>query len=131
MNQLTKYWHDFLKVFSRYMLVGLTNTLICCGLMFIGAHMGLGYLTYTAIAYLVTIFLSFFMNMLFTFRVRGQVIRRLLGFLLLCMINLVFVECFEYLLIEFASFKPWVAIICSMTWYSTTSFFISRRWIYK
>jgi putative flippase GtrA len=131
MNRLTKYWHDFLKVFSRYVLVGATNTLICGGLMIIGAYWGLTYLEYTAFAYFITILVSFFLNMWFTFKVRGNIIRRLIYFFVLCMINVGFVEWIEYTLIEYALFKPWIAVICGMTWYSVTGFFISRYWIYK
>ena len=130
-KKIATHRHSFHVMFLRYMLVGITNTLLCGGLMFIGAWFGLGYLQYTAIAYFITILFSFFMNMSFTFKVRGQVFRRLMLFLLLCMINVGIVEWIEYILIEFAVFKPWFAVICGMTWYSTTGFFISRMWIYK
>ena len=113
------------------MLVGATNTMICGGLMFLGAYMGLGYLVYTPMAYFCTILISFFLNLFFTFKVRGKILRRLLTFMLVCMLNVLLVEWIEYILIEFVAFKPWLAVICGMAWYSTTGFLISHLWIYK
>lgn len=117
--------------FSSYLTVGLANTLICLGLMYLGDRLGFDYLQYTAFGYLMTITFSFFLNLHFTFRVKGLLLRRLALFLLVSLVNLGLVECFEYLLIEHADVPRILAVLCAMTWYVVTGFLASNFWIYR
>ena len=120
-----------LRMLIRYGLVGGVNTVLCFSLMYLGASMGLGYLAYTALAYSITIVLSFFMNLVFTFRVHGQLLKRLSAFILLSGCGLLMVEGIEYTLIELLHWMPWVAILCAMSCYTALGFWVNGRWIYR
>ena len=117
--------------FARYMIVGGVNTLICFTIMYLGALMGLGYLTYTALGYLVGIVLSFFMNLHFTFRVHGQIYKRLMLFFSINVTNLLVVELIEYVLIESFLVNNVIAILCGMIWYVTTGFLMNNYLVYQ
>ena len=116
--------------FARYLLVGAMNTLLTLCLMFIGAVAGFSYLYYTAFAYLIGITCSFFMNLRFTFRVQGQIKRRLFLFFLINLGNLFIVECIEYTLIEKFSMVQPLAIFCGMIWYAVTGYFMNNWLVY-
>lgn len=117
--------------FARYLVVGATNTLICSFIMYVGALMGLGYLTYTAIGYFVGIVLSFFMNLHFTFRVQGQIAQRLMMFFSINITNLLLVELIDYVLIESFLINNVIAIMCGMIWYMTTGFLLNNYLVYR
>jgi putative flippase GtrA len=133
MNLLTIPMKSILRYykFARYLLVGGMNTLICTLLMYIGASLGLGYLYYTAFAYLIGILSSFFMNLRFTFRVQGQIIKRLCLFFLINLSNLFLVECIEYTLIDVFGVRLVIAILCGMVWYAITGFLMNNWLVYR
>lgn len=117
--------------FKRYLLVGAFNTLLCFLLMYAGSALGLGYLVYTAMGYLTTIVLSFFMNLRFTFKVRDRAGMRLLGFMAVSLTNLAIVEGIEYTLIEsFGVMRP-IAIVIGMGWYVSTGFLMNNFVVYR
>lgn len=120
-----------IAMFIRYTMVGASNTLLCLSLMYIGALLGFNYLLYTALGYLVSIFFSFFMNLYFTFRVKGRVLRRLTQFLMFSVVNVGLVECIEYTLIEYFSMQQRFAVLWGMSWYMMTGFLINRYIIYS
>ena len=116
---------------ARYMVVGATNTVICSAIMYGSAKLGFGYLSYTAIGYLIGIMLSFFMNLRFTFRVQGHIMKRLILYFSINLTNLLLVEVIEYVLIEVYSAKQLVAIMCGMTWYMITGYLMNNYWVYR
>src|SRR3990167_6629958 len=117
--------------FVRYLLVGCTNTTVCFTAMYISSLMGFHYLAYTAIGYLVAIIYSFFMNLRFTFRVEGQIAKRLSLFFLINFTNLGIVEVIEYIMIDIFSLNRLFYILCAMTWYVVTGFLINNYLVYS
>jgi putative flippase GtrA len=99
--------------------------------MYLGAKFGLTYLKYTILAYLIAILFSFFMNLRYTFKVRGQMLKRLVTFFLISLTNLVFVELIEFTLIESFSVNQLAAILSGMSWYLLTGFILNNRLVYQ
>lgn len=117
--------------FVRYLLVGMTNTTVCFVTMYLAALAGLHYLAYTAVGYLVAILYSFFMNLRFTFRVEGQILKRLSLFFCINLSNLVLVELIEYTMIDIWGFNRLFSILTAMTWYVVTGFLINSYLVYS
>lgn len=119
------------RTFVRYLLVGMTNTSVCFLAMFVGALAGLHYLVYTAVGYLVAILYSFFMNLYFTFRVAGQILKRLMLFFCINLSNLVIVEWIEYIMIDTFHLNRLLSILTGMAWYVITGFVINNYLVYR
>lgn len=117
--------------FRRYLMVGALNTVLCFLVMYAGSSLGLGYLVYTAMGYLTTILLSFFMNLRYTFKIRDRAGIRLIGFITVSLTNLSIVELIEYTLIESFSFPRWIAILLGMGWYVSTGFLVNNFVVYR
>ncbi len=139
MNKLTsvvkKLWHYLVTKhhmrFVRYLMVGTTNMTVCVTFMYIGSALGLNYLEYTVLGYLIAILYSFYMNLRFTFRVSGNITKRLLAFFAINFFNLGIVELIEYVMISVYHLNPVFAIICAMLWYSLAGFAINALWVYR
>jgi len=117
--------------FVRYLMVGLTNMTVCLSFMYIGAAAGLHYLEYTVLGYFVSILYSFFMNLRFTFRVSGNITRRLTLFFVINFSNLGVVELIEYVMIDIYHFNHYLSIFCAMLWYSIAGFIMNSLWVYR
>lgn len=117
--------------FLCYLLIGVGNTLVCLMVMYLGASLGLNYLKYTVLGYLVAITFSFFMNLHYTFKVEGQILRRLSLFFIVNLVNLLLVELIEYTLIESFSINHLIAIFCGMSWYIFAGFILNSSLVYR
>lgn len=117
--------------FIRYLMVGATNMTVCFTFMYIGAAVGLNYLEYTVLGYLIAILYSFYMNLRFTFRVSGNITKRLLAFFAINFTNLGIVEVIEYQMISVYHCNHYFSIICAMLWYSVAGFTINALWVYR
>lgn len=115
----------------RYGIVGLTNAGVCVTFMYLGYLAGLHYLEYTILGYFISILFSFYMNLRFTFRVSGNIKKRLVLFFVISLSNLAMVEMIEYIMIDIYKFQPMVAIICGILWYAVIGFIINTLWIYR
>ncbi len=115
----------------RYGMVGLSNMSVCFIVMYLGALAGLHYLQYTVLGYSISIVYSFYMNLRFTFRVSGNITRRLLLFFLVNFTNLGLVEVIEYVMIDVWKINHLFSIICAMVWYSLTGFICSMLFVYR
>lgn len=115
----------------RYLLVGLTNTTVCFSFMYLGFLAGLHYLEYTVLGYFVSILYSFYMNLRFTFRVTGNITKRLIFFFVINLTNLAIVEVIEYVMIDMYKLNHLFSIICAMLWYSLVGFTINTLWVYR
>ena len=93
--------------------------------------MGFHYLAYTAIGYLVAIIYSFFMNLHFTFRVEGRIIKRLSLFFIINLSNLGIVEIIEYVMIDIFYINRLLSIIAAMSWYVITGFLMNNYLVYN
>jgi putative flippase GtrA len=122
---------ELLHKFKRYLLVGGFNTLLSFLIMYIGSLFGINYLVYTAMGYLTTIVLSFFMNLRYTFKVRDRTMHRLLGFITVSLTNLAVVECIEYQLVETLLVQKQIAIIAGMSWYVAVGFLVNNYIVYR
>ena len=117
--------------FIRYVMVGCTNTAVCLVSMYTAYLMGFHYSAYTAIGYLVAIIYSFFMNLHFTFRVEGRIIKRLSLFFMINLSNLGIVEIIEYVMIDIFYINRLLSIITAMSWYVITGFLMNNYLVYK
>ena len=115
----------------RYALVGLSNMSVCFTVMYLGSLAGLHYLQYTVLGYSISIVYSFYMNLRFTFRVSGNITRRLLLFFLVNFTNLGLVEVIEYVMIDVWKINHLFSIICAMIWYSLAGFICNMLFVYR
>ena len=125
LQRLTQY------TFIRYAMVGCTNTTVCFTTMYLASLCGFHYLMYTAIGYLVAIIYSFFMNLRFTFRVKGKIAKRLALFFVINLTNLGVVEIIEYILIDIFYIHRLMSIILAMGWYVATGFLLNNYLVYN
>ncbi len=134
-HPIEHYWRELRTkpelILIRYLLVGLTNTTVCFVVMSIFAMMGFHYLMYTAMGYVVAILYSFFMNLHFTFRVEGQILKRLSLFFCINFTNLGIVEVIEYVLIDKLEWNHYLSIILAMGWYVVSGFLINNYLVYR
>lgn len=93
--------------------------------------MGFGYITYTACAYFGAMTLSFFLNLYFTFSVRGHLKKRMLLFFSFNLLNLLNVEIIQYFLIEYIRFNDNLAILTGMGIYTLSGFFMNYYVVYR
>jgi len=132
---IKKLWHYLLTHhhmrFVRYLMVGATNMTVCFTFMYIGSALGLHYLEYTVLGYVIAIVYSFYMNLRFTFRVSGNITKRLISFFAINLTNLGIVELIEYMMISVYHLNPLFSIICAMFWYSLAGFTINALWVYR
>lgn len=117
--------------FRSYLIVGIMNTLLCLMIMYCGARLGLNYLAYTGLGYVIAILFSFFMNLRYTFRVEGHTLRRLFLFLCINVVNLLLVELIEHVLIETVALNKLAAIFIGMSWYIFSGFVLNSVLVYR
>ena len=117
--------------FHAYLIVGVMNTLLCFMVMYLGALLGLNYLEYTGLGYVIAILFSFFMNLRYTFQVEGNTLRRLILFLCINLINLLLVELIEHVLIESVELNKLFAIFTGMGWYIFSGFLLNNFLVYR
>ncbi len=126
MNLFRLFKHDTIRSFVMYGMVGLMNTALSLTVMFLAASLGLGYMWYTFLGYVVGIMCSFFMNLRYTFRVQGNIWNFLPLFLAVNTFNLCVVEAIEYVLVEHFSYTEWMVVGFGMFCYSVGGFFANR-----
>lgn len=115
----------------RYGLIGFVNTAVGVGIMLAGAALGLHYALYTAIAYLVALVVSFALNLRFTFRAKGRVLRRFRGFVVVCLACLGLAQAVQALLIEGLGWAEAWGVGCGMVSYTIAGFFLNRRFVFQ
>lgn len=122
---------QLIKKLLKYSLVGVCNTLVCIGVIYWGASIGLHYSVYTALGYLCSLVVSFFLNLFYTFQVREQIVKRMTMFFVVNLSDLLIVELIQYYLIEHYGMSRLLAIGCGMIWYTATGFFLNNRYVYN
>ncbi|HVT61892.1 MAG TPA: GtrA family protein [Legionellaceae bacterium] len=115
----------------RYFMVGFTNMTVCLLFMYLGSVAGLHYLEYTVLGYFISILYSFYMNLRFTFRVSGNITKRLILFFVINFTNLGIVEGIEYVMIDIYQYNHLFSIICAMLWYSIAGFAMNSLLVYR
>jgi putative flippase GtrA len=110
----------------RFGLVGLFNTIISISIMTFLAHIGLHYVLYSAIAYLISMSISFVLNLRFTFNTSGQIQKRIVLFFTINFTNLGIVEIIQIILIQHFHVPHVYAVFCGMICYSTFGFIMHQ-----
>lgn len=137
MNKLSfsRFWYYLSTAHNlrivRYLMVGFSNMSVCFLFMYLGSWAGLHYLEYTVLGYLVAIMYSFYMNLRFTFRVSGNILKRMMLFFAVNLTNLALVEGIEYVMIDIWMMNKLLSIFCGMLWYSAVGFTINTLFVYK
>ncbi len=116
--------------FFRYCCVGAVNTIVSISIMFGLAYMGVNYLLYTSLAYIVGIVVSFCLNLRLTFSSQGHVRRRFVRFILVNLLNLACVELVQFVLIELCHFPEELGVGIGMLSYVFIGFFANKRFVF-
>lgn len=123
---------DELWIVFKYGVVGVLNTAVFTGSVYIFSKTGLGYMYYTAAGYIVAITFSFVMNMKFTFsRFPGKLLPRAAKFLITAVSLMTAAELIQYGLIEYAGLTEIIGIITGMICYTGAGFLINRLWVFR
>lgn len=116
----------------KYGSVGVLNTLVFTGSVFLLSKTELHYMYFTAIAYIIAITFSFIMNMKFTFsKFPGKLVQRAIKFITAALVLMLIAEALQYLLIELAGFSEFAGIVTGMICYTIIGFLINRLWVFK
>jgi len=116
----------------KYGSVGVLNTLVFTGSIFLLSRTGLHYIYFTAAAYIIAIAFSFIMNMKFTFsRFPGEITKRAVKFAITAIFLMLMAEAIQYMLIEIVRLSETAGIITGMIVYTIAGFLINRLWVFK
>lgn len=116
----------------KYGSVGVLNTGVFTGSVFLLSKTGLHYMYFTGIAYIIAISFSFIMNLNFTFsRFPGKVLPRALKFVFTAVLLMMMAEGLQFILIELAGFSELAGILLGMISYTISGFLINRLWVFK
>lgn len=122
---------NLIEKFAYYLLVGVINTAICFLVMYIGSQLGLDYLAYTAVGYVIASLTSFFSNSKYTFDVNDKMVKRLVLFSLVSLFNLGLVEIIEYCLVETWACNELFAVLCGMAGGTLSGFLLNNFIVYR
>lgn len=118
------------NLITKYIAVGLFNTLITGCVIFILMHIGMGVYGSNFIGYVIGIIVSFVLNSTFTFSC-GMNVRKFFMFLLTCgicyLLNLFAIKVF---LIFFPT-QLYVSQLVGMFFYTFAGFVINKYWVMK
>ncbi len=119
-----------LKLFSRYILVGLVNTGLTAAVIFMLMWAGVGLYIANALGYIAGIALSFILNTFFTFSTKMS-ISRLSKFLVTCLfcylLNLFAIKLFLLCMPN----EKYLAQLAGMVLYTLTGFVLNKLWVMK
>ncbi len=117
-------------ILSKYILVGLANTLLTLTIIFILTYLHFNLYIANAIGYSYGILLSFILNSFFTFSVNFK-ITRLIKFLITCLIcYFINITAINFFLIIYPT-KIYLAQLFGMGLYTITGFIINKLWAMK
>lgn len=120
-----------IRPFLSYCTIGFFNTTLSFVLMFLGAQLGLHYTVYSAIGYFISFIFSYFMNSYFTFHQQAFLLKRLVLFFLCNSLILLFVELFQYYLIEYFQLEHYFALFLGLCTFTLLGFPINRYIVYR
>lgn len=123
---------EFRKILA-YGLVGLFNTALTAGIMWLSSRASIPYPIYTTYAYLIGMLSSFALNWAFTFRQGGQSGRgmTLLKFAIVNLALLVLVHLEQYAMIERLRVREVLGVAIGMICYTGLGYLINRLWVFK
>ena len=120
-----------LWTFTKYAFVGGINTVVGSLTMIIFAYVGLHYVIYTLLGYLVAFVSSYTLNGLFTFKTNRLSSQQLLLFVILNGVLLAFVESIQILMIGYFGVRELVGVLAGMGSYTILGFLLNRRYVFK
>lgn len=121
---------QFIITFIKYCLVGIVNTIVSLVVMVGLKFLGVNYLVYTAIAYVLGMGISFWLNFKVTFVAKGVILKRFINFIAINLINLAIVELLQWLFVEYFSFKEIIAVGVGMIFYTVFGFLANRKFVF-
>lgn len=119
-----------MRVFFYYLVVGTINTLVWLITMVICAYFYDNYVFYTTVGYIVSLLVSFSLNLKYTFKVSGVIVRRISLFFFINLANLVVVQYLQTLLIDYYALPKELAILIGVIWYTLTGFYLNQRYVF-
>jgi putative flippase GtrA len=122
---------QLIKKMFRYGLVGCINTMVFLAIISILSWLGLNYIVYTAVAYILSFFCSFYLNLRFAFQVDGMFYKRLQRFILLNLTNLLCTEGIQIYLIEVEKIPHAIGIFMGMVFYVIFGFIMNQIIVYR
>jgi putative flippase GtrA len=119
-----------IKLFGRFSLVGVFNTLVGYVLIFSLMFLGVGAYLSNALGYGIGFIVSFLLNKNFVFRSRGCYLRESMKFFI-CMglaylLNLTIL----HFLLRLDTINPYLCQLVAGASYSTAMYLTSRKWIF-
>ncbi|CAI3927796.1 Putative flippase GtrA (transmembrane translocase of bactoprenol-linked glucose) (GtrA) (PDB:5MLZ) (PUBMED:24710389) [Commensalibacter communis] len=124
-------------VLSKYIIVGLANTLLTMIVIIALTYYGIGLYVANASGYVVGIIFSFILNSVFTFSATLS-FTKLLKFLIVCfisyLVNLIAMKVFFLLCpnkMHFAEYRIYLAQFWGMGFYTITGFILNKMWVMK
>lgn len=123
-----------LVTFTKYIVVGIANTLLTLGISFILIYFKVNLYLANIIGYIIGFILSFILNSLFTFSVQLTVLRFskfFITFLLCYFLNLLGMKIFLDFILISSNLKAYFAQLIGMVVYTLNSFFINKFWVMK
>lgn len=128
-------------LFSKYIIVGVANTLLTMVVIFALMHSGVNLYVSNAIGYIVGIIFSFIVNSLFTFSAKlsfASMIKFFTACFIAYLVNLVAMKSFLmvfpekiYLPQYKAYLEVYLAQLCGMGFYTITGFILNKFWVMK
>ncbi|UKH29190.1 MULTISPECIES: GtrA family protein [Actinobacillus] len=119
-------------MFSKYILVGLLNTVITVFIIFILMYWGLDVYISNVIGYSIGIIVSFIINSKFTFSTTLTTIR-FIKFILNCsvcyLVNVITIS----IILSFSQdiIYMYISQLCGMAMYTVSGFFLNKLWVMK
>jgi len=121
----------FEKQISRFVAVGILNTIVGVGFYFILLDLNIYYLLSSIIAHMIGVMNSFIWNKKWTFRSNGNLLREFLKFnsvyVVTFFVNLLLLALF----VEKFGFNPKISGVLSLGFSAMISFFGHKYWSFK
>jgi len=115
----------------KYGTVGIANTLLSIGTMWLLSLTGLSYRIYSPISYCIGVLCSFVLNTIFTFKKGDHLARRLTFFLATCVILTGVAQLIQNYLIEHLAQSKLIGIGCGMVFYTLVGYVINRLLVFR
>lgn len=125
-------WFQELMYLVKFGLVGLFNTILCAGVMWLFSLTGMTYPVYSALGYAVGIVVSFVLNFRFTFKPEsGNLVPYMVKFLIVCLTMVLVAEGVQHLLIANLGLPELLGVAGGMVAYTGGGFLLNRFWVFR
>lgn len=115
--------------FIKYILVGVSNTLVTIGVILFLTYQGFNLYIANAIGYIIGILNSYIFNSVFTFMAKVTVVR-IIKFIVVCLISYLFNFIFIYIVKDLVD-NIYMVQIMGMIVYTLIGFILNKAWVMK